>query len=371
MPGNSASSTTLALPGLDPATPARRRIMHLDMDAFFAAVELRRRPELRGQPMVVGGRGDPSRRGVVSTCTYEARVYGIHSGMALRTAARLCPDAVFLPVDMAAYREASEAVFRHLHRVTPVIQAVGLDEAYLDVSDRAGDAVALARALKQSIREDTGLVASVGIGPNRLLAKIASDLEKPDGLTCLGPGDLEDRVWPLNARVLHGVGPKTGARLAGLGIETVGDLARTPLTTLSSEFSERHARALHDAAHGRDERPVQSQRVRKSIGRERTFQTDCRSSARLAWEAEQMLTEVHTRLCQRHLLARTVTVKIRYRDFTTHTRSQSLTGPTDDFATLAQTTRACLYAHRLHRAVRLLGVQLAGLEDSHPEPARP
>jgi len=348
--------------GTDDRWPdAGRVILHVDMDAFFAAVELQRQPQLRGRPVVVGGRGDPASRGVVSTATYEARVFGIHSGMPLRTAARLCPDAVFLPVDFPAYQSASAAVFRVLTGVSPVLQAVGLDEAYLDLTSRAASAEATARALKADIRGQTGLVASVGIGPNRLLAKIASDLEKPDGLTRLTPADVPGRVWPLPVRTLHGVGPRSEARLRGLNIHTVGDLAATPLARLAAAFGARHGEALLRAAHGEDERPVQTERVRKSIGRERTFQQDCRSSGRLAHEAAAMLAEVLRRLRERGLRARTVTVKLRYRDFTTHTRSLSLPSASDDPQILEAAVRSCLFQHRLHRAVRLLGVQLSQL----------
>ena len=347
-----------------------RVIMHVDMDAFFAAVELQKRPDLAGQPLVVGGRGDPSQRGVVSTATYEARVFGIHSGMPLRTAARLCPEAVFLPVDFAAYRAASERIHDRLRAVSERMQSVGLDEAYLDISHRPEDAMAIGAELKRVIHADTGLVASVGVGPNRLLAKIASDLEKPDGLTRLTADDVPHRVWPLPVRTLHGVGPRTAERLATLGIDTIGDLAAMTPARLETVFSPRHARSLHRAAHGEDERPVETGRVRKSIGRERTFQQDCRSSGRLNFEARRMLDDVHGRLAGRHLKARTVTVKLRYRDFTTHTRSLSLSQPTDEIEPLAEAVQQCLFAHQLHRAVRLLGVQLSGLtsDPDRPEP---
>ena len=340
---------------------AARIIMHVDMDAFFASVELKRRPALRGQPVIVGGRGDPNRRGVVSTATYEARVFGIHSGMPLRTAVRLCPDAVFLPVDFPAYHEASARVFDCLAAVSEHLQPVGLDEAYLDISARNEDPLVIGRRLKAAIHAATDLVASVGIGPNRLLAKIASDLEKPDGLTWLRQEDVPGRVWPLPVRTLHGVGPRTAARLADLGVERVGDLAALTREALTAEFSARHAQSLMESAQGIDARPVQTERVRKSIGRERTFQADCRSSGRLDYEARAMLTMVCGRLQERCLAARTVTVKLRYRDFTTHTRSRSLAKATGDMDTLAELVHQCLFAHRLHRAVRLLGVQLSGL----------
>lgn len=343
-----------------------RTILHVDMDAFFASVELLRRPELHGQPVIVGGGGDPTRRGVVSTATYEARRYGVHSGMPLRTAARLCPDAVFLPVDFAAYRAASEQVFQEFRRVTAHIEAVGIDEAYLDVSDLQADPLALARSLKAAIRARTRLVASVGIGPNRLLAKIASDLEKPDGLTSLAREDVPDRVWPLGVRVLHGVGPRTAQRLAELGIATVGELAALDAGTLRSAFGERLGRHLTRLAHGEDERPVSTVRVRKSIGRERTFQQDCRSSRRLEVELESLLAVVVASLRRHRLLARTVTVKIRYRDFVTNTRSRSLPQPSADGPLLQALARECLHQHTLHRAVRLLGVQLGQLSADTP-----
>jgi DNA polymerase-4 len=339
-----------------------RVIMHVDMDAFFASVELKRRPDLYGEPVVVGGRGDPNQRGVVATATYAAREFGIHSGMALRTAIRLCPEAVFLPVDFRAYRAASARVFKHLAAVSERFQPVGLDEAYLDISEHKASGLEIARRLKAEILADTELVASVGIAPNRLLAKIASDLEKPDGLTELSANDVPHRVWPLPVRTLHGVGPRTAERLATLDIASIGDLAALSLEQLQTRFSPRHALALHQAAHGVDERPVQTERVRKSIGRERTFQQDCRSSGRLAHEARIMLDDVHSRLIARALIARTVTVKLRYRDFTTHTRSHSLNEATSQLDALVDAVEQCLFAHRLHRAVRLLGVQLSGLE---------
>lgn len=348
------------------APGTRRAILHVDMDAFFASVELRRRPDLRGHPVVVGGRGDPTRRGVVSTATYEARQYGIHSGMALRTAARLCPDALFLPVDFSAYREASRAVFAELARINPDYEPVGLDEAYLDVSNQPGDTLRLARSLKHAIRERTALVASIGIGPNRLLAKIASDLEKPDGLTRLALTDVPTRVWPLDVRVIHGVGPRTAERLNRLGIATVGDLARSAPEPLLATFSPGSAVRLKEAAHGHDDSPVRRRRERKSVGRERTFETDCRSSGRLAFDLGHMLETVVESLRRHRLLARTVTVKVRYRDFVTNTRSLSLAQPTDHLEPLLDAARACLFQHRLHRAVRLLGVQLSQLSAGPP-----
>lgn len=338
-----------------------RTILHVDMDAFFAAVELQRYPELVGEAVVVGGRGDPSRRGVVSTATYEARRYGVHSGMALRTAARLCPHAQFLPVELARYRAVSEGIFDVLSSFTERVQGVGLDEAYLDFTGDPRGGRDIAGALKQAIKQTSGLTASVGVAPNRLLAKIASDLEKPDGLCALDYDDVPERVWPLPARTLHGVGPRTEERLAAAGIHTVGDLARAAPGDLAGSFSARHVAALQGAAHGEDERPVVVSRERKSVGRERTFQRDCQSSGRLAAETQRMLDDVVTRLQTKELAARTVTVKIRYRDFVTQTRSVSLPSATAQPSLLAAAAREALFKHRLHRAVRLLGVQVSQL----------
>lgn len=338
-----------------------RTILHVDMDAFFAAVELQRRPELVGEAVIVGGRGDPRRRGVVSTATYEARQYGVHSGMALRTAARLCPDAHFLPVDLARYRDVSATVFDVLASVTPTIQGVGLDEAYLDVTATTARGRDVATHLKERIKATTGLTASVGVAPNRLLAKIASDLEKPDGLCILGYDDVPDRVWPLPARTLHGVGPRTEERLTAAGIRTVGDLAQADPAQLAESFSARHIAALQRAAHGEDERPVAARQERKSIGRERTFQRDCQSSGRLAADTQRLLADVLERLQAKGMAARTVTVKIRYRDFVTQTRSVSLPSATSEAGLLQAAAREALFKHRLHRAVRLLGVQVSQL----------
>jgi DNA polymerase-4 len=209
----------------------RRRILHVDMDAFFAAVELKRHPELRGKPVVVGGRGDPQSRGVVSTATYEARAFGIHSGMALRLAWRLCPEAVFLPVDFDTYAGESERFKAILQQFSQTIEDAGIDEAYLDVSD-ASDPAAVGHAIKQQVQAKTGLTCSVGIAPNKLLAKLASDLQKPAGLTVLDEDDIPGRVWPLPAGRLLGVGPKTEARLMEMGVTTIGELAALPVETL-------------------------------------------------------------------------------------------------------------------------------------------
>ena len=205
-----------------------RRILHVDMDAFFAAVEQQRRPELRGKPLVIGGNGDPMKRGVVSTASYEARRFGIHSAMPLRAAWRLCPQAVFLPVDYREYARISEVIKSVLREASTVMEDVGIDEAFLDISAIDRPLQLIAREIKERIRETTGLTCSIGIAPNKLLAKIASDMEKPDGITIITAEDVATRIWPLPVRKLRGVGPKTEEHLKGMGVETVGDLAAPP-----------------------------------------------------------------------------------------------------------------------------------------------
>jgi DNA polymerase-4 len=215
-----------------------RRILHLDMDAFFAAVEVKRRPELAGKPLVIGGHGDPTQRGVVSTASYEARKFGIHSAMPLRTAYKLCPQAIFLPVDYDEYSRVSDQIKTILGRFSPVMEDVGIDEAFLDLSEIDAPSEEIARSIKQAIREETGLTCSIGIAPNKLVAKIASDMEKPNGLTILTETDIEGRIWPLPVRKLWGVGPKTEAYLKEMGIHTIGELASLSSEKLVEEFGK-------------------------------------------------------------------------------------------------------------------------------------
>ena len=244
------------------------------MGAFFAAIEQQRRPELRGKPVVIGGHGDPTERGVVSTASYEARRFGIHSAMPLRTAYRLCPDAVYLPVDFDSYAAIWQRIKAILHEFSPTCEDSGLDEAYLDISHRDEPPEQIAAAIKKRIRTETGLSCSIGIGPNKLLAKLASDMNKPDGLTVIAEGDIADKVWPLPVRKLLGVGPKTEARLTTLGVTTIGALAATPLPTLQHNLGEAHGRYLHEAAQGIDETPLITAWEPHSFGRQITFQKD-------------------------------------------------------------------------------------------------
>jgi len=334
-----------------------RRILHVDMDAFFAAVELKRHPELRGRPVVVGGRGDPQSRGVVSTATYEARAFGIHSGMALRLAWRLCPQAVFLPVDFDTYARESERFKAVLQQFSQTIEDAGIDEAYLDVSD-APDPAAVGRAIKQQVQASTGLTCSVGIAPNKLLAKLASDLQKPDGLTLLDEKDIPARVWPLPAGKLLGVGPKTEARLIEMGVDTIGELAALPVETLVEHFGEARGRYLHEAAHGRDDSPLITHWEPKSAGREVTFERDTADMTQVARTLFELAEEATDALRAEARLARRVTVKLRYANFETHTHTISLSEPGDQHGVIRQAALEGLARFGEGRKVRLVGVRL-------------
>lgn len=305
-----------------------RRILHVDMDAFFAAIELKRHPQFVGRPVVVGGRGDPQSRGVVSTATYEARAFGVRSGMALRLAWRLCPQAVFLPVDFDAYARESERFKAVLQAFSPTIEDAGIDEAYLDVSE-AEDAAAVGRALKQRVKAETGLSCSVGIAPNKLLAKLASDMQKPDGITVLDEADIPGRVWPLPVGKLPGVGPKTEERLREMGIATIGELAALPLETLVERFGEARGHYLHEAAHGRDDSPLVTHWEPRSIGHEVTYERDTADMGQVTRTLIDLVDEAAAALIAEHKRALRVTVKLRYANFETHTHAVSLVAASD------------------------------------------
>ncbi len=338
-----------------------RLILHIDMDAFFASVELLRHPELRGRPVVVGGSGDPMQRGVVSTASYEARTFGIHSAMPLRTAYHLCPQAVFLPVDYRTYEKESKKIQALLREFSPQIENLGIDEAFLDISSLQQSPEKLAREIKACILEETGLACSIGIAPNKLLAKLASDMDKPDGLTILSEQDVPSRVWPLPVRKLWGVGPKTEERLLALGVATIGDLAGLPLATLVARFGRAHGAYLHQAARGIDKSPLVTSREPKSFSRETTFQRDIRNPAVLAQVMARLVGDVAARLKRQGYRGRTVTVKLRYADFDTHLHAITLDRRSDDPAIIGQAARRCLARFPLEKRVRLIGVRVSGL----------
>ena len=339
-----------------------RRIIHLDMDAFFASVEQRDRPEVRGQPVVVGG--SPESRGVVSAASYEARKYGVRSAMPCARAKRLCPQAVFLPVDGAKYRAASQQVMAILYEVTPLVEPVSCDEAFLDVTgSRAlfGEAEEIGRRVKQRVRDELQLTASVGVAPNKFLAKLASDLEKPDGLVVVPEGGEAEFLRPLPISRLWGVGPATAARLEARGLRTIGAVAESPLSLLRTELGD-HAGELQRLARGIDERSVQPDHEAKSISAETTFDIDTDDRDFLHLVLLGLAEEVAERIRRAELLARTVTLKIRFQDFTMRTRNTTLPEPTASSLALYERARALLSRIPLAaRKVRLIGVGTSNL----------
>lgn len=349
------------------------------MDEFFAAVEKLDRPELRGKPLLVGG--DASARGVVSTASYEARRFGCHSAMPMARAIRLCPQAVVLPVRPRRYAAVSEQVFAIFDRFTPVVEPLSIDEAFLDVTGcerLMGPAEQVARAIRRSIRGELHLTASVGVAPNKFLAKLASDLNKPDGLTVIAPETIHATLDPLEIRTLWGVGPAAAERLAVLGAATIGDLRRLDPRLLRERLGDagEHLAAL---ARGEDHRPVTPDGQAKSIGQEQTFATDVADLGALRQILADQADHVARRLRRGRLRARTVTLKLRYGDFTTRTRSTTGPDPTDLSEDLRAMAAALLraWAREAFGPLRLLGVTASGLStvagrqlDLFPDPAR-
>lgn len=338
-----------------------RRILHVDMDAFFASVEQQRRPELRGKPLVIGGNGDPMKRGVVSTASYEARRFGIRSAMPLRVAWRLCPEAVFLPVDYREYARISAVIKGILREVSTVIEDVGIDEAFLDISASDRHPEEVAREIKERIRVTTGLTCSIGIAPNKLLAKIASDMEKPDGLTIITAEDVPTLIWPLLTRKLRGVGPKTEEHLKGMGVETVGDLAALSRETLISRFGLSHGNYLFEAARGIDYTSLATRWEPKSMSRETTFQHDVGNRQALFKVLALLVREVAAELTSEGFRSQTVTVKLRYSDFETHTHAKTLPNVTSREEEIRRAAFACFSRFELKKKVRLIGVRVSRL----------
>ena len=342
------------------AAPAIRTVLHVDMDAFYAAVEQRDRPELRGRPVVVGAL--PGGRGVVSAASYEARRFGIHSAMPISRAYRLCRDAVYLPVDMDKYAAESRRIMALLAEWTPLLEPVSIDEAFLDVTaSRAlrGDGPAIARDIKARIRAEVSLTASVGVAPNKFLAKVASDLEKPDGLVVVPPGREAEFLAPLPIERLWGVGKATAKELQGLGVATIGQLQRLAPAVLTARLGP-HGSDLLALAFGRDGRPVEPFSPPKSMGAETTFGRDCRDPARLEETLRGQAERVARELRADGLAACRVTLKLRWADFRTLTRSH--TGdPTQDGLELYRRAALLLSREPLVQAVRLIGVSASAL----------
>jgi len=334
----------------------------MDMDAFFAAVEQQRQPELVGKPVVIGGSGDPTQRGVVSTASYEARKFGIHSAMPLRTAFKLCPDALFLPVDYREYSRVSEKIKSLLGEFSPVVEDVGIDEAFLDITETAKPSGEISQEIKKRIGEHTGLTCSIGIAPNKLLAKIASDMQKPDGLMIITEADVESLIWPLPVRKLWGVGPKTEAYLKGIGIMTIGELAAMSIDDLHRRFGKSYGNYLFEASRGIDESPLVTHWEPKSTSREVTFQCDIINWQELARNVAELTREVVKDIRSRQCRCRTVTVKMRFNDFRTLTRAKTLPGYSDSLEEIRKAAFDCLNRFEIKKKVRLLGVRLSGFE---------
>ncbi|MBM4315277.1 MAG: DNA polymerase IV [Deltaproteobacteria bacterium] len=345
----------------------KRRILHIDMDAFFAAVEQKRNPSLKGKPVVIGGQGDPSKRGVVSTANYEARKFGIHSAMPMKTAYRLCPHAVFLPVDYQAYSAASLLVKEVLRAIAPVMEDVGIDEAYVDVTHIPDTDEAITGRIKAGIKAKTGLTCSIGVAPNKLLAKIASDMQKPDGVTVLTESDIETKLWPLTVRKLYGVGPKTEELLKSRNIETIGQLAALPLERLLENFGNSYGRYLYEAARGIDESPLVTHWEPKSFSRETTFQEDVRDWQVIARTLADLSRDVVQDMREHRYKARTVTIKIRFGDFETFTRGTTIPDYSDSEEAIRKAAFACLKRIELKKKVRLVGVRASNLQGRGPE----
>jgi DNA polymerase IV len=342
-----------------------RTILHVDLDAFFAAVEQRDRPELRGRPVVVGG-GGPTDRGVVSAASYEAREFGVRSAMPLRTAAALCRDAVFLPVDGRKYDAVSREVMAVLRRFTPLVEPVSIDEAFLDVTGSAalfGDGEAIGRRIKAAVRDEVGLTASVGVAATKLVAKVASDLRKPDGLVVVVPGDEAAFLAPLPISRLWGVGPATAGALREFSVGTIGDLAALPLDVLVRRFGP-HGASLHDRALGVDAEPVGRGEGAKSIGHEHTFDVDTADREILERTLLGMSDGVAARLRSARLRARTVTVKIRDSDFRTTTRQRTVDPPTDLTEPIWRAAVELAAPELRGIRVRLIGVTASGFDES-------
>lgn len=361
---------------------AARRIAHLDMDAFYASVELLRYPELRGQPVVIGGRTahqpedlpDGRRRyyrlkeyvgrGVVTTSTYEARALGVFSAMGMMKAAALAPDAILLPTDFDSYRRYSRLFKAAVAHIAPQIEDRGIDEIYIDLTEVEGETRELAQRLKDAVKQATGLTCSIGIAPNKLLAKVCSDLEKPNGLTVVSMDDVPTRIWPLPVRKINGIGPKANEKLAALGIFTVGELAAAEPKLLQEYFGLNYAQWLARVSHGHDERMVATRSEPKTVSRETTFERDLH-----ARHDKDVLSDIFTRLCMRlgedlqrkRCVGRTVGIKLRYADFHTVTRDVTLPVPTCDGAVIRRAAGECLRRVPLDQRLRLLGVRVSAL----------
>ncbi|MEC5214248.1 DNA polymerase-4 [Polaromonas sp. CG_9.5] len=373
-----------------------RRIAHLDMDAFFASVELLRYPQLKGLPVVIGGGRrtvdealmaqhgeralrfipvtefpllkDYVGRGVITTATYPARQFGVGSAMGMMKAARLCPQAIVLPVDFDEIRRFSRLFKSTIIEVAPLMQDRGIDEVYIDFTDVPGGqregGRALARLIQRAIFEKTGLTCSIGVAPNKLLAKMASEFDKPNGISIVQQADVQSRIWPLNVRKINGIGPKSGEKLARLDIQTIGELAAQDRQFLMGHFGKASGAWMHDVAWGRDDSPVVTESEPVSMSRETTFERDLhavRDKAELGAIFTRLCEQVAADLQRKGYVAKTIGIKLRYDDFKIATRDQTAPAHTDDARTIRQIAGQCLKPVPLDQRLRLLGVRAGAL----------
>jgi DNA polymerase-4 len=375
---------------------SHRRIAHLDMDAFFASVELLRYPQLKGLPVVIGGGRrreddlllqrfadrplaqipveafallkDYVGRGVITTATYPARQFGVGSAMGMMKAARLCPQALVLPVDFDEVRRYSRAFKAIIREIAPVMEDRGVDEVYIDFTEvpggqREGGRV-LARLIQKAIVDATGLTCSIGVAPNKLIAKMASEFNKPNGISIIWPQDVQTKIWPLPARKINGIGPKSELKLQKLHLHSIGDIAAQPREWLVDNFGQAYGAWMHDAAWGRDERPVVTESEPVSMSRETTFERDLhavRDRAELGAIFTELCTRVAEDLRRKGYVGKTIGIKLRYDDFRIATRDQTLEHYTADAATIRRTAGQCLKRVDLARRLRLLGVRVGKL----------
>ncbi|WP_255358114.1 DNA polymerase IV [Pseudorhodoferax sp. Leaf267] len=386
-----------------PAPPAPapiRRIAHLDMDAFYASVELLRYPQLKGLPVVIGGGrrqadsvlaqrenlpldqfprlADYAGRGVITTATYAARAFGVGSAMGLMKAAKLCPQAILLPVDFDQYRHFSRLFKSTILEIAPLMEDRGVDEVYIDFTEvpggqREGGRV-LARLIQKAIFERTGLTCSLGVAPNKLIAKMASEFNKPNGISIVHEADLQTRIWPLAARKINGIGPKAEARLAALGLSTIGDLAAKDRAWLVEHFGRSYGAWMHEAAWGRDSRPVVTESEPVSMSRETTFDRDLhavRDRAELSAIFTHLCEKVADDLQRKGYVGKTIGIKLRFDDFKIATRDQTVATFTADAKAIRQAAGQCLKRVPLERRLRLLGVRVGALRKAAELAAEP
>lgn len=336
-----------------------RKIIHFDIDAFFASVEQLDHPEYRGKPLIVGGDSD---RSVVSTCSYEARVYGVRSSMSIVVAKKLCPNGLYVYGNMRRYGEISKQIFSMVEETFDVMQQVSIDEAYIDVTE-LGDPWEIARNLKEKVFALTGLTISVGISYNKFLAKLASDWNKPNGIFEIKQSDIPSILLPLPIIKIHGLGKKTCEKLNRIGIFTIEDLYQYPTDLLNNIIGESWAKEIVDRIHGIDERPVKEYGERKSYGKETTLEVDSDDRAMLMGILEQYLIRIHKKLDEKGLMAKTLTIKIKYFDFEHFTKSHSMEYHTNDYRVLQETLHRLFESIELAKPVRLIGLTFSNLED--------